>query len=237
GDRIIHDHIDLDVKRGEVMGLVGGSGTGKSVLLRSIIGLNRPKEGSIKVFGQEISDADNVSMRALQIRWGVLFQEGALFSSQTVAENIQVPLREYTKMSQSLMNEIASMKLSMVGLPEDTAGKYPSELSGGMKKRAGLARALALDPELLFLDEPTAGLDPISATNFDVLVRDLQKSLGLTVLMVTHDIDTLRATTDRIAVLVDKKIRIGTIAELRKDDNPWIKEYFSGVRGRAALDS
>ena len=236
GDHIIHDHIDLDVKRGEVMGLVGGSGTGKSVLLRSIIGLNHPKEGSIKVFGKEISDADNTSMRALQMRWGVLFQEGALFSSQTVAENIQVPLREYTKMSQELMNEIASMKLSMVGLPEDTAEKYPSELSGGMKKRAGLARALALDPELLFLDEPTAGLDPISAANFDSLVRDLQKSLGLTVLMVTHDIDTLRATTDRIAVLVDMKLKIGTIAELRKDQNPWIKEYFSGVRGRAALD-
>jgi phospholipid/cholesterol/gamma-HCH transport system ATP-binding protein len=237
GDRIIHDHIDLDVKRGEVMGLVGGSGTGKSVLLRTIIGLNKPKEGSVKVFGDEVGDADNVSMRALQMRWGVLFQEGALFSSQTVAENIQVPLREYTKMTQNLMNEIASMKLSMVGLPEDTAKKYPSELSGGMKKRAGLARALALDPELLFLDEPTAGLDPISASNFDGLVRDLQKSLGLTVLMVTHDIDTLRATTDRIAVLVDKKIKIGTIAELRKDPNPWIKEYFSGARGRAALDS
>jgi len=237
GDRVIHDHIDLDVKRGEVMGLVGGSGTGKSVLLRTIIGLNRPKEGSVKVFGNEVGDADSVSMRALQMRWGVLFQEGALFSSQTVAENIQVPLREYTKMTQQLMNEIASMKLSMVGLPEDTAKKYPSELSGGMKKRAGLARALALDPELLFLDEPTAGLDPISASNFDGLVRDLQKSLGLTVLMVTHDIDTLRATTDRIAVLVDKKIKVGTIAELRKDSSPWIKEYFSGVRGRAALDS
>jgi phospholipid/cholesterol/gamma-HCH transport system ATP-binding protein len=219
------------------MGLVGGSGTGKSVLLRTIIGLNKQKEGSVKVFGAEVGDADNVSMRALQMRWGVLFQEGALFSSQTVAENIQVPLREYTKMTQNLMNEIASMKLSMVGLPEDTAKKYPSELSGGMKKRAGLARALALDPELLFLDEPTAGLDPISASNFDGLVRDLQKSLGLTVLMVTHDIDTLRATTDRIAVLVDKKIKIGTIAELRKDPNPWIKEYFSGARGRAALDS
>jgi phospholipid/cholesterol/gamma-HCH transport system ATP-binding protein len=237
GNRIIHDHIDLDVKRGEVMGLVGGSGTGKSVLMRTIIGLNMPKEGSVKVFSEEVSDADNSSMRVLQMRWGVLFQEGALFSSQTIAENIQVPLREYTEMTQNLMNEIASMKLSMVGLPEDTARKYPSELSGGMKKRAGLARALALDPELLFLDEPTAGLDPISATNFDVLVRDLQKSLGLTVLMVTHDIDTLRATTDRVAVLVDKKVKIGTIAELRKDDNPWIKEYFSGTRGRAALDS
>jgi len=171
------------------------------------------------------------------MRWGVLFQEGALFSSQTVAENIQVPLREYTTMSQELMNEIASMKLSMVGLPEDTAKKYPSELSGGMKKRAGLARALALDPELLFLDEPTAGLDPISAANFDILVRDLQKSLGLTVVMVTHDIDTLRATTDRIAVLVDRKIRVGTMDELRKDPHPWIHEYFSGVRGRAALAS
>lgn len=237
GNRIIHDHIDFEVRRGEVMGVVGGSGSGKSVLLRTIIGLNRPREGSIKVFGQTVDDADNTSMRALQMRWGVLFQEGALFSSQTIAENIQVPLREYTQMSQSLMNEIASLKLSMVGLPEDTAWKYPSELSGGMKKRAGLARALALDPELLFLDEPTAGLDPISASNFDVLLRDLQKSLGLTVFMVTHDIDTLRATTDRIAVLVDKKIKIGTIAELRKDDNPWIKEYFSGTRGRAALDS
>jgi phospholipid/cholesterol/gamma-HCH transport system ATP-binding protein len=237
GERIIHDHIDLDVKRGEVMGLVGGSGTGKSVLLRTIIGLNKQKEGSIKVFGDEVGDADNVSMRALQMRWGVLFQEGALFSSQTVAENIQVPLREYTKMSQNLMNEIASLKLSMVGLAEDTAKKYPSELSGGMKKRAGLARALALDPELLFLDEPTSGLDPISAANFDALLRDLQKSLGLTVLMATHDIDTLRATTDRIAVLVNRKIKVGTIAELRKDPDPWIREYFSGSRGRAALDS
>jgi phospholipid/cholesterol/gamma-HCH transport system ATP-binding protein len=206
-------------------------------LLRSIISLIRPREGSIEVFGQKTGEVEGSSMHRLEMRWGVLFQEGALFSSQTVAENIQVPLREYTKMTQDLMNEIASMKLSMVGLPEDTAKKYPSELSGGMRKRAGLARALALDPELLFLDEPTAGLDPISASNFDALVRDLQKSLGLTVLMVTHDIDTLRATTDRVAVLVDKKINVGTIAELRKDPNPWIKEYFSGARGRAALDS
>jgi phospholipid/cholesterol/gamma-HCH transport system ATP-binding protein len=169
------------------------------------------------------------------MRWGVLFQEGGLFSSQTVAENIQVPLREYTKMSQELMNEITAMKLSMVGLPEESATKYPSELSGGMKKRAGLARALAADPELLFLDEPTAGLDPISANQFDELVRDLQKSLNLTVFMVTHDLDTLRAATDRIAVLVNRKLKVGTIDELRRDPDPWIQEYFSGARGRAAL--
>ena len=174
-------------------------------------------------------------MKALEMRWGVLFQEGALYSSQTVAENIQVPLREYTHMSQELMNEIASVKLTMVGLPEDAAKKYPSELSGGMKKRAGLARALAMDPELLFLDEPTAGLDPISANQFDELIKGLQKSLGLTVFLVTHDLDTLRAITDRIAVLVNKKIKCGTIAELRKDKDPWIQDYFSGVRGRAAL--
>jgi phospholipid/cholesterol/gamma-HCH transport system ATP-binding protein len=174
-------------------------------------------------------------MRALEMRWGVLFQEGALFSSQTVAENIEVPLREYTGMSEPLMAEIAAMKLNMVGLPEDTAQKYPSQLSGGMKKRAGLARALALDPELLFLDEPTSGLDPISANQFDELIKNLQKSLGLTVFLVTHDLDSLRAVCDRIAVLVNKKIKTGTIEELRKDPDPWIKEYFSGVRGRAAL--
>ena len=171
------------------------------------------------------------------MRWGVLFQEGALFSSQTVAENIQVPLREYTTMSQELMNEIAAMKLSMVGLPEDTALKHPSELSGGMKKRAGLARALALDPELVFLDEPTAGLDPISASMFDDLVRGLQKSLDLTVFMVTHDLDSLKATTDRMAVLVNSKLKVGTIEELRNDPDPWIQEYFCGPRGRAALAS
>lgn len=237
GDTVIHDHLDLDVYRGEVLGVVGGSGAGKSVLLRTIIGLNEPREGSIRVFGQETQHLEGPALHAIQARWGVLFQEGALFSSQTVAENIQVPMREYTHMSQALMNEIASVKLSMVGLPEGTAAKHPSELSGGMKKRAGLARALALDPDLVFLDEPTAGLDPISASQFDELIRDLQKSLGLTVFMVTHDLDTLHAITDRIAVLVDKKIKVGTIDTLRRDPHPWIQEYFNGPRGRAALAS
>jgi phospholipid/cholesterol/gamma-HCH transport system ATP-binding protein len=235
GGAIIHDHLDLDVYRGEVLGVVGGSGAGKSVLLRSIVGLNRPQAGSIKVFGQETADIDAESLRGLQLRWGVLFQEGALFSAQTVAQNIEVPMRRWTKMSQELMDELAAMKLALVGLPEDTARKTPSELSGGMKKRAGLARALALDPELLFLDEPTSGLDPISAAHFDELVRDLQQSLGLTVFLVTHDLDSLRATADRIAVLVDRKIKVGTIDALTRDPNPWIHEYFCGVRGHAAL--
>jgi phospholipid/cholesterol/gamma-HCH transport system ATP-binding protein len=235
GTKVIHDHLDLDVHRGEVLGVVGGSGTGKSVLLTTIIGLNQAREGTIEVFGEPIGFAEGAQMRKLEMRWGVLFQEGALFSSMTVAENIQVPLREYTGMDQGLMDEIAAMKIAMVGLPEDTGQKYPSELSGGMKKRAGLARALALEPELLFLDEPTSGLDPISANQFDELIKGLQKSLGLTVVMVTHDLDSLRAIATRVAVLVDKKIRSGTIEELRTDRNAWIHEYFSGPRGRAAL--
>jgi phospholipid/cholesterol/gamma-HCH transport system ATP-binding protein len=237
GGHMIHDHIDLDVYRGEVLGVVGGSGSGKSVLLQSIVGLRRPSQGLVEVFGKDVMEADEAGLRALQMRWGVLFQEGALFSSQTVAQNIQVPLNEYTTMSQELKNEIAAMKLSMVGLPEDTALKHPSELSGGMKKRAGLARALALDPELVFLDEPTSGLDPISASMFDELVRGLQKSLNLTVFMVTHDLDSLKATTDRVAVLVNGKLKVGTIEELRNDPDPWIQEYFCGPRGRAALSS
>ena len=235
GGRVLHDHIDLEVFRSEVLGVVGGSGSGKSVLLRSIIGLQQPTEGTIEVLGQNIADLDGDELVRMQIRWGVLFQDGALFGDQTVAENVQIPLREHTDVPQRLMDEVASVKLSMVGLPPDAAGKYPAQLSGGMRKRAGLARALALDPELLFLDEPTAGLDPISAAQFDALVRDLQRSLRLTVFMVTHDIDTLRATTDRIAVLVDSRITIGTIASLRDDPSPWIHEYFAGVRGRAAL--
>jgi phospholipid/cholesterol/gamma-HCH transport system ATP-binding protein len=235
GGRVLHDHLDLEVFQSEVLGVVGGSGSGKLVLLRSIIGLQQPTAGTIEVLGRNVADLDGDELVRMQIRWGVLFQDGALFGDQTVAENVQIPLREHTDVPQRLMDEVASVKLSMVGLPPDAAGRYPAQLSGGMRKRAGLARALALDPELLFLDEPTAGLDPISAAQFDALVRDLQQSLRLTVFMVTHDIDTLRATTDRIAVLVDSKITIGTIASLRDDPNPWIHEYFTGVRGRAAL--
>ena len=237
GGDVLHDRIDLDVSQGEILAVVGGSGTGKSVLLRSIVGLQQPAEGSIEVLGQDIAHLDGDELLRLQIRWGVLFQDGALFSDQTVAQNVQVPLREHTDLPQPLMDEIASVKLSMVGLPPDAATKYPSELSGGMRKRAGLARALALDPELLFLDEPTAGLDPISAAQFDELVIDLHRSLRLSVFMVTHDIDTLRATASRIAVLVDRKIKAGTLATLAADPHPWIHEYFAGARGRAALGS
>ena len=189
----------------------------------------------VEVLGKNVADLDGDDLVRMQIRWGVLFQDGALFSDQTVAQNVQVPLREHTNLSHHLMCEVTSIKLGMVGLPPDAAEKYPSELSGGMRKRAGLARALALDPELLFLDEPTAGLDPIAAAQFDELVRDLQESLRLTVFMVTHDLDTLHATADRIAVLVDRKIKVGTIATLMHDTNPWIHEYFHGARGRAAL--
>jgi phospholipid/cholesterol/gamma-HCH transport system ATP-binding protein len=221
--------------RGEVMGLVGGSGTGKSVLMRTILGLNIPKAGKIELLGKDISRMDAEARATTQTRCGVLFQDGALFSSLTVTENVQAPMREHLKLSQDLMDELAALKIAMVGLPPDAGPKYPSELSGGMRKRAGLARALALDPEVVFLDEPTAGLDPIGAAAFDSLIRDLQRSLGLTVVMVTHDLDSLIAICDRIAVLVDKKVRVGTMAELMQDPHPWIQEYFHGPRARAAF--
>ena len=234
GAQTVHDGIDLDVRRGEVLGVVGGSGTGKSVLLRTIVGLNRPASGAIDVLGNEVYHSSETALHRLEQRWGVLFQDGALFSSLTVAQNIEVPLREHFDMPQVLMDEIAACKIAMVGLAESAGDKFPAQLSGGMRKRAGLARALALDPEILFLDEPTAGLDPIGANDFDHLIRDMQRSLGLTVFMVTHDLDTLFAICDRVAVLVDKQIRVGTIAQHLRDNHPWIQAYFHGPRSRAA---
>lgn len=238
GEQVIHDGLDLDVRRGEILGVVGGSGTGKSVLMRSIIGLQTPDAGEISVFGSEV-DEDETESIDVRKRWGVLFQGGALFSTLTVAENIQVPLREfYPDLNPALLDEIAAYKVVMTGLSPEAGPKYPAELSGGMKKRAGLARALAMDPELLFLDEPTAGLDPIGAAAFDELTKSLQQTLGLTVFLITHDLDTLYAICDRVAVLADKKvIAIGTIDELLATDHPWIQEYFNGPRGRAAVDS
>jgi phospholipid/cholesterol/gamma-HCH transport system ATP-binding protein len=235
GDETVHDGLDLDVFRGEVLGVVGASGSGKSVLLRTIIGLNRPVAGHIEVLGHNILEIGDTELRDIEKHWGVLFQDGALFSSLTVAQNIEVPLKEYYDMPLSLMDEIAAFKVGIVGLPEGTGEKYPSQLSGGMRKRSGLARALALDPQIVFLDEPTAGLDPIAAGEFDALIRDLRGSLGLTVFMVTHDLDTLFAICDRVAVLVDKKVRVGRLAEMLQDDHPWIRAYFHGPRGRAAL--
>ncbi|MEJ2119547.1 MAG: ABC transporter ATP-binding protein [Alphaproteobacteria bacterium] len=235
GTNVIHDDLDLDVRRGEVLGVVGGSGTGKSVLLRTIIGLNKARAGTISVFGDNVTEMNDAQQRAMQQRWGVLFQDGALFSSLTVAQNIQVPLKEHTHLRKDVIDELACVKVDIVGLPPNAANKFPSELSGGMRKRAGLARSLALDPELVFLDEPTAGLDPIGAAAFDNLIRDLQQSLNLTVFMVTHDLDSLAAICDRIAVLIDKKIVVDTMENLMQLDHPWIQEYFHGPRARAAL--
>ena len=237
GDAVVHDDLDLDVRSGEILGVVGGSGTGKSVLLRSIVGLQIPAEGEIEVYGKTLDTiADEEESRDLRRRWGVMFQGGALFSTLSVAENIQVPLREYyPRLDQKLLDEIAAYKVAMVGLPPDAGPKFPAELSGGMVKRAGLARALALDPALLFLDEPTAGLDPIGAAKFDELIRGLADTMGLTVFLITHDLDTLYATCDRVAVLAEKRvIAVGTIPELLATEHPWIQEYFNGPRGRAA---
>ena len=239
GEQVVHEDLDLDVYPGEIIGVVGGSGTGKSVLMRSIIGLQRPDAGEVTVFGEHILDRDDQELQGIRKRWGILFQGAALFSTLTVAENVEVPLREfYPRLGQKLMDEIAAYKIVMVGLPADSGPKYPAELSGGMRKRAGIARALAMDPELLFLDEPTAGLDPIGAAAFDQLIRDLSKRLGLTVFQITHDLDTLYAICDRVAVLADRKvIAVGTIPELLALDHDWIQEYFRGPRGRAAEEA
>ena len=236
GEQVIHDDLDLDVRRGEILGVVGGSGTGKSVLMRSIIGLQVPDSGDVQVLGENMIGREEDEAKNIRRRWGVLFQNGALFSTLTVAENVEVPIREYFPfIKPPLLDEIAGYKIAMSGLPENAGPKFPSELSGGMRKRAGLARALALDPELLFLDEPTAGLDPIGAAAFDELILALQKRLELTVFLITHDLDTLWAICDRVAVLADRKVvAVGTIEELLALDHPWIQEYFNGPRGRAA---
>lgn len=235
GSNTIHENLDLDVRRGEILGIVGGSGSGKSVLMRTMLGLKRPEAGTIEVFGERLDRLSPLARRAIERRWGVLFQNGALFSSLTVAQNIRVPFREHTTIPTKLAGDLIRLKIQLVGLDSDTGVKLPSELSGGMRKRAALARAIALDPEILFLDEPTAGLDPIAAGDFDQLILDLQRSLKLTVVMVTHDLDSLATITDRIAVLLDKHIMVGTMSELMALPHPWIREYFHGPRGRAAL--
>jgi phospholipid/cholesterol/gamma-HCH transport system ATP-binding protein len=235
GDNVVHDGVDLDVRKGEVLGLVGGSGAGKSVLLNSLIGLREPDGGEVEVLGVNPYTAGDKDRRDLESRWGVLFQNGALFSALSVRENVGAPLIEHTKLPRRTIDEIAELKISMTGLPSTAGALHPAELSGGMRKRAGLARAIVMDPELLFLDEPTAGLDPISAEAFDRLIRNLSDNLGLTVFMITHDLDSLYAICDRVAVIADKKIvAVAPIHELEMSDHPWIKEYFLGPRGRAA---
>jgi phospholipid/cholesterol/gamma-HCH transport system ATP-binding protein len=233
GDQVIHDHISLDIHAHEIFGIVGGSGSGKSVLLGAILGLVPIKHGAIKILGKPVSSVENTMKSHLQSHWGVLFQGGALFSSLTVGENIQIPMKELAAIPADLARELALIKLKMVGLQEEDFHKYPAELSGGMIKRVALARALAIDPEILFLDEPTAGLDPISAAAFDELILSLRSNLNLTIVMITHDLDTIKSLCDKIAVLVDKRVIVGTLESLLENDEPWIRAYFRGIRGRA----
>ena len=234
GRQTVLDQLNLDVRTGEILGVVGGSGAGKSVLLRSIIGLNRKRSGTIRVLDVDADEASYSRWRSVERRWGVLFQSGALFSSLTARENIQFPMRQFLDLPEKLMDELAMVKLELVGLSPNDANKLPAELSGGMTKRVGLARALALDPEIVFLDEPTSGLDPIAAGAFDVLIRTLQGTLGITVFMVTHDLDSLSVACDRIAALADGKIVAeGPMETLLASDHPWVKSYFGGRRARS----
>jgi phospholipid/cholesterol/gamma-HCH transport system ATP-binding protein len=235
GERLIMNGLDLDVRRGEILGVVGASGTGKSVLLRTIIGLVQQRRGSVRVFGHDMSTLPPDRRRQVERRWGVLFQHGALFSSLTVKQNIQFPMREHLRLSPRLLDELAMVKLQLVGLKPEAAERFPSELSGGMIKRAALARALALDPEIVFLDEPTSGLDPIGAGDFDALIATLRSTLGLTVFMVTHDLDSLAGICDRIAALGEGKVLAeGTLAHMKAQNHPWLQAYFNGARARAS---
>lgn len=235
GSHVVHDKLDLDIRQGEILGVVGGSGTGKTVLLNAILGLKTIDGGDILFKGRRFAEMSAKERRRMDSRWGVLFQNGALFTSLNVLENVMAPLREHIDMPVSLMEEIAGMKIGLAGLKPSDGLRFPSELSGGMRKRAALARALALDPEILFLDEPTAGLDPIGAAAFDSLILELSQALGLTVLMITHDLDSLYAICDRVAVLADKKVEaVAPIGDLLNNPHPWIREYFHGPRGRAA---
>jgi len=237
GTAVVHESVSLTVRPGEIFALVGGSGCGKSTLLREIILLQQPVSGSIRVFGREVLGLSDEQALPLRRRWGVMFERGALFNSLTVAENVGMVLREHTQLSERLIDEVAAVKIALTGLPADAGPKYPSELSGGMRKRAALARAIALDPELLFLDEPTAGLDPLSASGIDELVVSLRDALGLTIMMVTHDLDLLWRTADRVAVLGEGHILgVGTMTKLSQSEHPLIREYFYGPRGRAARE-
>jgi phospholipid/cholesterol/gamma-HCH transport system ATP-binding protein len=233
GSQVVHDGLDLEVRAGEVFSIVGGSGSGKSVLLRTMLGLQRPVAGTVRIEGHEVSHQPEQALRAVKRRYGVMFQRGALFSSLTVAQNIELPIREHFPVTSALAGELALLRVRMVGLAADAAAKHPAELSGGMTKRVALARALALDPAILFLDEPTSGLDPISAAAFDSLVLELQKSLGLTVVMITHDLDTIFRVSNRVGVIVDGRMITGTVGEIVDSGHPWIREYFHGERSRA----
>lgn len=232
-EKVVLKDLDLDVWRGEILGFVGGSGQGKSVLMRTVLGLTRKQAGTVELFDIDVDQATPEQRLAIDMRLGVLFQHGALFSALSVLENVQVPMREYLDLPKKLMDELALLKIEMVGLPRDAAAKFPSELSGGMIKRAALARALALDPDLVFLDEPTSGLDPIGAAEFDELTIKLRDTLGLTVYMVTHDLDSLFTACDRIAVLGQKRVLVeGTVDDMLKSEEPWVKSYFRGKRAR-----
>jgi phospholipid/cholesterol/gamma-HCH transport system ATP-binding protein len=235
GAQLVHDGVDFEVHAGEVFGIVGGSGSGKSVLLKTLLGLRRPDSGTVHIEGREITAMSDEELREVKRRYGVTFQHGALFSSLTVAENVALPVLEAMDLAPGTVTKLVELRLRMVGLPLESAAKFPAQLSGGMVKRVALARALALDPKLLFLDEPTAGLDPIAAAALDALLLYLRSTLGLTVVMVTHDLDTLARTCDRVAVLVDGKVIVDTLQGIVANDHPWIRQYFHGARGRAAL--